>query len=117
MTEAAQAAEEHDVNLAFEPEVKNVVKSAEKARRIIDDVVFTTLKFSWTRLIFSRRASSRSWMRNWMGHSSWWPTILRWLTLRTLITTAKQAISPLAEAGSITPATFPFCSKAATRVR
>ena len=38
MKEAASAAEENDVNLAFEPEVNNVVNSAEKARRIIDDV-------------------------------------------------------------------------------
>lgn len=38
MKEAAKVAEDHDVNLAFEPEVNNVVNSAEKARRIIDDV-------------------------------------------------------------------------------
>jgi len=44
MTEAAQAAEEHGVDLAFEPEVNNVVNSAEKARRIIDDVGSSHIK-------------------------------------------------------------------------
>jgi sugar phosphate isomerase/epimerase len=36
--EAARTAEEHHVVLAFEPEVNNVVNSAERARRLIDDV-------------------------------------------------------------------------------
>ena len=36
--EAGRTAEEHNVVLAFEPEVNNVVNSSEKARRLIDDV-------------------------------------------------------------------------------
>lgn len=36
--EAARTAEGHGVVLAFEPEVNNVVNSAEKARRLIDEV-------------------------------------------------------------------------------
>lgn len=36
--EAAQIAEEHAVTLAFEPEVNNVVDSAQKARRLLDEV-------------------------------------------------------------------------------
>jgi sugar phosphate isomerase/epimerase len=36
--EAARTAEEHEVVLAFEPEVNNVVNSAERARKLIDDV-------------------------------------------------------------------------------
>jgi sugar phosphate isomerase/epimerase len=36
--QAARTAEQHGVVLAFEPEVNNVVNSAEKARRLIDDV-------------------------------------------------------------------------------
>ena len=35
---AARTAEDHDVVLAFEPEVNNVVNSAARARRLIDDV-------------------------------------------------------------------------------
>ncbi len=42
--EAARAAEDHDVVLAFEPEVNNVVNSAESARRLIDDVGSPALK-------------------------------------------------------------------------
>ena len=38
MRQAIQVAEEHQVTLAFEPEVANVVDSAIKARRIIDEI-------------------------------------------------------------------------------
>jgi sugar phosphate isomerase/epimerase len=38
MKEAARVAEGNDVSLAFEPEVNNVVNSAQKARRLIDEV-------------------------------------------------------------------------------
>jgi sugar phosphate isomerase/epimerase len=44
MKEAARAAEEHGLNLAFNPEVNNIVTSAEKARRIIDDVGSSHIK-------------------------------------------------------------------------
>ncbi len=38
MTRAAEIAERHGVVMAFEPEVNNVVDSAQKARRLIDEV-------------------------------------------------------------------------------
>jgi sugar phosphate isomerase/epimerase len=38
MWAAAELAERHDVVLAFEPEVSNVVDSAERARRLLDEV-------------------------------------------------------------------------------
>jgi sugar phosphate isomerase/epimerase len=38
MAEAASIAEAHDVIVAFEPEVSNVVDSAVKARRVLDEV-------------------------------------------------------------------------------
>jgi sugar phosphate isomerase/epimerase len=42
--EAADAAEAHDVTLAFEPEVNNVVNSTEKARKLIDEIGSPSLK-------------------------------------------------------------------------
>ena len=44
MRQAIQVAEEHQVTLAFEPEVANVVDSAIKARRIIDQIGSPYLK-------------------------------------------------------------------------
>ena len=44
MRQAIQVAEEHQVTLAFEPEVANVVDSAIKARRIIDEIGSPYLK-------------------------------------------------------------------------
>lgn len=38
MTRAAAIAEQHDVTMAFEPEVNNTVDSAQKARRLIDEI-------------------------------------------------------------------------------
>jgi sugar phosphate isomerase/epimerase len=44
MQEAAQMAEEADVILAFEPEVSNVVDSAMRARRLLDEIRSPALK-------------------------------------------------------------------------
>lgn len=44
MEQALKIAEEHGVTLAFEPEVANVVDSAQKARRLIDEMGSTYLK-------------------------------------------------------------------------
>jgi sugar phosphate isomerase/epimerase len=44
MREAVRTAEDHHVTLAFEPEVANVVDSARKARRIIDEIGSPYLK-------------------------------------------------------------------------
>jgi sugar phosphate isomerase/epimerase len=44
MRQAVQVAEEYNVTLAFEPEVANVVDSAQKARRIIDEIGSPHLK-------------------------------------------------------------------------
>lgn len=44
MREAVQSAEEHNVILAFEPEVSNVVDSAQKARRLLDEIGSPHLK-------------------------------------------------------------------------
>ena len=44
MEQAVRVAEEHDVTLAFEPEVNNVVDSAEKGRRLLDEVRSSRLK-------------------------------------------------------------------------
>ena len=44
MEQALQVAEEYDVTLAFEPEVSNVVDSAKKARRLLDDMQSPYLK-------------------------------------------------------------------------
>jgi len=44
MRQALQVAEEYGVTLAFEPEVANVVDSAQKARRILDDIGSPHLK-------------------------------------------------------------------------
>ena len=44
MRKAVQIAEEYGVTLAFEPEVANVVDSAQKARRLLDDVRSPWLK-------------------------------------------------------------------------
>jgi len=44
MTEALQIAEEHGVTLAFEPEVSNVVDSARKGRRLLDEMQSPYLK-------------------------------------------------------------------------
>ncbi len=44
MLEAAALAEAHDVIIAFEPEVANVVDSAQKARRLLDEVGSAHLK-------------------------------------------------------------------------
>ena len=44
MSEAAGYAEEFGVDLAFEPEVSNVVDSARKARRLIDEIASPRLK-------------------------------------------------------------------------
>ena len=44
MRQAIEVAEEHEVTLAFEPEVANVVDSAIKARRIIDQIGSPYLK-------------------------------------------------------------------------
>ena len=38
MSQAVEIAEENDVTLAFEPEVANVVDSAVKARRLLDEM-------------------------------------------------------------------------------
>jgi len=44
MAEAAQIAEANRVTLAFEPEVANVVDSAQKARRLLDEIKSPRLK-------------------------------------------------------------------------
>jgi sugar phosphate isomerase/epimerase len=44
VAEAAQIAEEHKITLAFEPEVTNVVDSAEKGRRLLDAIGSPYLK-------------------------------------------------------------------------
>jgi len=44
MGDAVRAAEEHGVTLAFEPEVANVVDSARKARRLLDEIASPRLK-------------------------------------------------------------------------
>ncbi len=44
MEQAVRVAEEHEVTLAFEPEVNNVVDSAEKGRRLLDEVRSSRLK-------------------------------------------------------------------------
>jgi sugar phosphate isomerase/epimerase len=44
MQEALETAEEHGVTLAFEPEVANVVDSAEKGRRLLDEMRSPRLK-------------------------------------------------------------------------
>lgn len=44
MAEAVQIAEAHNVTLAFEPEVANVVDSAPKARRLLDEIGSPHLK-------------------------------------------------------------------------
>jgi len=44
MGKAVRSAEAHQVTLAFEPEVANVVDSARKARRLIDDIGSSHLK-------------------------------------------------------------------------
>ena len=44
MREALETAEEHGVTLAFEPEVANVVDSAEKGRRLLDEMRSPRLK-------------------------------------------------------------------------
>jgi len=44
MKEALKIAEEHDVTLAFEPEVSNVVDSARKGRRLLDEMGSEHLK-------------------------------------------------------------------------
>ena len=44
MQEALQTAEEHDVTLAFEPEISNVVDSAKKGRLLLDEMRSPSLK-------------------------------------------------------------------------
>jgi sugar phosphate isomerase/epimerase len=44
MEPALEAAEAHGVTLAFEPEINNVVDSAEKARRLLDEIRSERLK-------------------------------------------------------------------------
>jgi sugar phosphate isomerase/epimerase len=44
MEQAIRVAEEHEVTLAFEPEVNNVVDSAEKSRRLVDEIRSSRLK-------------------------------------------------------------------------
>jgi sugar phosphate isomerase/epimerase len=44
MERALEIAEEYEVTLAFEPEVNNVVTSAEKGRRLLDDMQSSRLK-------------------------------------------------------------------------
>jgi len=44
MQEALETAEEHGVTLAFEPEINNVVDSAEKGRRLLDEMRSPRLK-------------------------------------------------------------------------
>ena len=44
MEEAVRIAEKHRVTLAFEPEVNNVVDTAEKARRLLDEIASPHLK-------------------------------------------------------------------------
>lgn len=44
MQDALETAEEHDVSLAFEPEVANVVDSAQKGRRLLDEMRSPRLK-------------------------------------------------------------------------
>jgi sugar phosphate isomerase/epimerase len=44
MSQALRSAEDHDVTLAFEPEVSNVVDSAIKARRLLDELRSPRLK-------------------------------------------------------------------------
>jgi sugar phosphate isomerase/epimerase len=44
MQEALETAEEHGVMLAFEPEISNVVDSAEKGRRLLDEMCSPRLK-------------------------------------------------------------------------
>jgi sugar phosphate isomerase/epimerase len=47
MTDAVRVAEDHDVTLTFEPEVNNVVDSARKARRLLDEIRSPRLKVTF----------------------------------------------------------------------
>jgi sugar phosphate isomerase/epimerase len=47
LTEAIRVAEDHDVTLTFEPEVNNVVHTAEKARRLLDEIKSPRLKVTF----------------------------------------------------------------------
>jgi sugar phosphate isomerase/epimerase len=47
MTDAVRVAEEHDVTLTMEPEVSNVVHTAEKARRLLDEINSPRLKVTF----------------------------------------------------------------------
>jgi sugar phosphate isomerase/epimerase len=47
MTEAVRVAEDHDVTLTFEPEVNNVVDTARKARRLLNEISSPRLKVTF----------------------------------------------------------------------
>jgi sugar phosphate isomerase/epimerase len=47
MAEAVRAAEDHDVTLTIEPEVNNVVDTARKARRLLDELQSAGLKVAF----------------------------------------------------------------------
>ena len=47
MTEAIHVAEEHDVTLTIEPEVSNIVHTARKARRLLDEIKSPHLKVTF----------------------------------------------------------------------
>lgn len=47
VSEAIRVAEDHDVTLTFEPEVNNVVDSARKARRLLDEIDSAHLKVTF----------------------------------------------------------------------
>jgi sugar phosphate isomerase/epimerase len=47
ITEAIQVAEDHDVTLTIEPEVSNIVHTAQKARRLLDEIKSSHLKVTF----------------------------------------------------------------------
>ena len=95
MRQALEVAEEYEVTLAFEPEVANVIDSAQKARRLLDEMQSPYLKVCmdganiFTRVSYQRCAKSSTRRFNYLG------TILRLRMRRTWIAMVKLDISPL----------------------
>jgi len=100
METAVAIAERHDVMLGIEPELANVVDSAQKARRLIDESPARAWRSSSTPPTCSKPRRSSASATSFPPQSTFWPTASPWATPRTArrrvaFTTAGQGVSTI----------------------
>ena len=117
MREATEIARQANVVLAFEPEMSNVVDSARKARRLLDEIGSPHLKVTMDPRTCSMPANCRACERFSMRLFRSWAATSCCVTRRISTTTERLATNPRAKACSTTTGTWSCYASMTSRVR